>query len=72
MANESQVLKVVAGGAGKIPTAEVSLVDASGAPIDLSGAAVAAELPALPTADGLYALSVASGVYAWVEAEPAA
>lgn len=69
MANPSQVLRVVQADTTKIPTAEVSLVDAEGAAIDLSAAA---QLPALPTANGLYALNVASGVYSWVEAEPAA
>jgi len=62
VANESQVLKVVPATAGKIPTAEVSLVNAAGAPLP------AASIPALPTSNGQYVLNVASGVYTWVAA----
>lgn len=67
MANESQVLQVVDGTAGKRPTAQVSLVDSAGAAIDLSGAGVAAAMPALPTEDGNYQLTVSSGVLSWTE-----
>lgn len=60
MANPSQVLRVVAGSADKRPTAEVVLVNESGAALPAAG------IPTLPTANGDYTLRVASGVYSWV------
>lgn len=60
MANPSQVLRVVAGSTDKRPTAEVVLVNESGAALPAAG------IPALPTANGDYTLRVASGVYSWV------
>ena len=64
MSNESSVFQVIAGGTDKRVTAQIALVDANGDEIAL---AVAAALPALPTEDGNYQLTVASGVYSWTE-----
>jgi hypothetical protein len=61
MSNESQVLRVVAGAPSKRVTGEVSLVTEAGA------AFPASSIPALPTDDGDYQLTVASGVYSWTE-----
>jgi hypothetical protein len=62
MANESQVLEVATGAASdKRVTGKVALVNASG------DALPAVNLPELPTEDGNYQLTVASGVYSWTE-----
>lgn len=61
MSNESQVLQVISGGTDKRPTAQVALVGADGAELPAS------QLPALPTDDGNYQLTVSSGAYSWTE-----
>lgn len=64
MANEEQkvflVDSTVTSPNGEV-NARVALVDAAGDPIPAAG------LPALPTADGNYQLTVTSGVYSWTE-----
>ena len=61
MSNESSVLLVTTPGTDKRITGSVALVDSTGANIPAVG------LPALPTADGNYQLTVASGVLSWTE-----
>lgn len=61
MSNPSSVFEVVANSPDKRPTAQVALVDADGADHPAS------QIPALPTADGNYQLTVASGVLSWTE-----
>jgi hypothetical protein len=61
MSNESSVLEVTTDGTDKRITGRVALVDSSGDNIPAVG------IPALPTDDGNYQLTVASGVYSWTE-----